>query len=210
MKYCVLILFFAGCLFSCKDPKSAIAEAIKLNNAAIDSLGRAKNVNKGLVTAIRLLDQAIEIDDHNLVAYYNKFTFQKQLKHYTEAITTGKQMVALAPRNAEMKVELGEVYAKTGDTVKAMQYFKSGMAIYNKVLDTMRTTNDWYKTLKMESAVDLIILGEQKKGQAILNELVANEKNRNMKQLYQQITTLTRDDLLNGKAVIGNAASEVY
>jgi tetratricopeptide (TPR) repeat protein len=210
MKYWVLILLFAGCLCSCKDPKSDIIEARKLNNAAIDSLSKAKDVNKGLVTAIRLLDQAIELDGNDLIAYYNKFTFQKQLKRYTDAITTGKQMIEHAPNNAEMKVELGEVYTKISDTVSAKQYFKSGMVIYNKVLDTMRKDKELYNSLKMESAVDLIILGEQEKGQAILNELFTNEKNRNVKHLYQQLMSLTKDDMLNGKAIMGNAASEVY
>jgi len=213
MKFRILILVLAIGFFSCKSPdekKRIDPEAIRLNNAAISSLGKAADVNEELLAAIDTLDQAIKKDDKYLAAYYNKFTFQKQLKRYSDAISTGKQMVVLSPNNAELKVELGEVYAKTGDTVKAMQSFKSGMAIYNKVLDTMRTTNDWYKTLKMESAVNMIILGQQQKGQAILNELFTNERDRNMKHLYQQMTTLTRDDLLNGKAVIGNAASEVY
>jgi hypothetical protein len=31
-----------------------------------------------------------------------------------------------------------------------------------------------------------------------------------VKHLYQQLMSLTKDDMLNGKAIMGNAASEVY
>src|SRR5471030_224382 len=104
MRYWLLILVFAACLFSCKNSSSKKVidpEAIRLNNAAITSLGKSADVNKGLLAAIDTLNQAIKTDDKYLQAYYNKFTFQKQLKRFSDAVATGKQMVGLAPNNAE-------------------------------------------------------------------------------------------------------------
>jgi tetratricopeptide (TPR) repeat protein len=211
--YRILVIAWLLFLISCKESKSKKVtdpEAIKLNNQAVSSLNTATDINKGLVKAISILDQAIKVDGDYMQAYYNKFTFQNQLKRYADAIETGKQMIKLRPRNAELKMEVGETYAKAGDTTAAMPYFKSALNIYNKVLDTMSGNNDLYKTLKMEKAFDLIILHQEQQGYNMLNEIVANERNRNYKVLYQQMLTLKREDILNGKAVIGTAASEVY
>jgi len=211
--YRVLVIAGLLFLFSCKDTNSKKVtdpEAIRLNNKAISSLNTATDINKGLEKAIGNLDEAIKIDGGYLQAYYNKFTFQNQLKQYANAIETGKHMIKLSPRNAELKMEVGETYAKSGDTTAAIPYFESALNIYNKVLDTMSVNNDLYKALKMEKAFDLIILHQEQQGYSMLNELIANERNRNYKAMYQRMLILKREDILNGQAVIGTAATEVY
>jgi len=202
MKYRLLILLFAGCLFGCKSKAQKIAikpEAIKLNKIAMDTLIKGADRVKALAAAVTLLNKATEIDSNYFIGYSNKFSYQTELKEYDKALITGKRMMKLRPNNVTIKMQVGIVYEKTGDKVAAIQCYNQGLSIYDKLLDTMNVNNPAYKELLFEKASDLVLLHQEQKGYSIMRELYDKEANTDIKQMYKQYINMSREDMISGK-----------
>src|ERR1700722_15276543 len=142
-------LLFLPALFSCKPAPSKVKinpEAIKLNNRAITLVYQAGGgeSNQILDSAIMLLNKAIQIDSNYARTYYNKFTYQNELKQYDKAILTGKRIIVLRPLEPNIKLMLGEDYEKLGDTPRSTSSYQAALDCCNKILDTMKPNNKTY------------------------------------------------------------------
>jgi tetratricopeptide (TPR) repeat protein len=137
---------------------------------------------------------------HNWGAYMKKFYSQVRLKHNDSAIITGKQIIKLKPKNALITYEIGELYEKTGDTVTSIEYYKRALVILNTVLDTMNVKSVNYNFLRLNKAVVLILLGQEKAGDDILRDSYNNETLYSNKQYDLSLLHMTRKELIYGKA----------
>lgn len=197
----LVILIVVACCLSCKSSHSQQKinpEAVKLNNQALDLVmhsGGQEN-DKIFEKAIALLNQAIKMDSNYSNAYLNKFTDQNELKKYSDAIVTGKQLIALRPNNVNIKLMVGEDFEKLGDTTASVKYYDDALSGYNKILDTMSVNNKAYSSFLSSKAINLILLNRQKEGFEILNTMAAKETDHYLKQMYVQYLTMSRNDWL--------------
>jgi len=197
----LFIMLFVICCLSCKSSHSqrrVNPEAIKLNNQALNLVLNSGGQENDQIfeKAIALLNQAIKIDSNYSIAYLNKFTDQNELKKYSDAIITGRQLISLRPNNVNIKLMIGEDFEKVGDTVASLNYYNEALSGYNKILDTMSVNNKAYNSFLSSRAINLILLNKQKEGYAILNTMAATETDPNLKQMYQQYLTMSRNDWL--------------
>ncbi len=166
------ILLLAICFFACKSPHSQSLQNPDLHNR----------------------------DTHDSHFYMKKFYSQVHLKQNDSAIITGKQIIKLKPKNALITYEIGELYEKTGDTVTSVEYYKHALVILNAVLDTMNVKSVDYHFLRLNKAVVLILLGQQKAGDDILRDSYNNEVIYSNKQYDLSLLHMTRKELIYGKA----------
>jgi len=204
----ILILLIAACLFSCKQKGTAQStihkkynpEAVKLNDSAIRITHFSYNGNspKALENGIALLDKAITIDSNYYIAYGNKLSFQTELKQYSDAAITDKQLIRISPHNPDNYSVEGSLEYKMGDTLSGNEYFKTALSLYNNLLDTMSMKNRRYKDVEMGKAVALIMIGQQIKGNIILKQLYNATTDTLYRQNYLFYMNKSRQQLLDG------------
>jgi tetratricopeptide (TPR) repeat protein len=167
---------------------------------AYDSLNKASVIERtnALDYAINLLDKATAIDTNYFYAYQNKFIFENELKQYKKAFITSKFLLNLRPQNIEVKIWVAGACERAGDSVSAVAYYKSALAAYSNILDTMSHKNLSFNTLKMEKATVMIMLNQQREGYGMLRELFTSETDPNLKQMYEGFMSMTRRDFLFG------------
>src|SRR4051794_18718285 len=93
----VLFLCLSGCAQTDTESKTkhiVNPKARQLNDSAMTLTRSLKD--EDYQKAIMLFDQAIEIDSNYTLAYWNKLSFQTQLKQYDKAIQTAKQLTTLS------------------------------------------------------------------------------------------------------------------
>jgi tetratricopeptide (TPR) repeat protein len=187
----LFVIFLFSILVACgqqnNDTKKHIVDikARQLNDSAL-ALWRHSLDSLDKVKAIALLDKATVIDSNFHAAYSNKFYIQMEIKQYDNALITSKQMIRLKPHFAEGYKRAGSLCEILGDTISADKYFQSALTLYDKYLDTMKTTNKNYCTLLINKGITLIILGQQQKGHDILKQ-ICNEK---IDEMCKEMATL--------------------
>ncbi|WP_073402499.1 tetratricopeptide repeat protein [Mucilaginibacter sp. OK098] len=194
------------CFCSCAKPKRKINPlSIKLNDSAMQLVMHFGTDDKSVVNGINLLDKAIRIDSNYVTAYWNKFSFQNQLKQYNEALETVKHLLKLRPNDALIIALTGLAYEKTGDTISAAKCYKNALSNYDKILDTMNLKNKSYCGLATGKAMILKLLNKNEQSDAYLKGLLQTETDPVNKQLYEESLRDSRNDVLYGK---GDTVSE--
>ena len=198
MKFKLLVFLVVLCFVSCKSHSHKYnPEAIKLNDTAVKwSLQFVGNRYHLIQKAIALLDSATKIDSDYIIAYGNKFSLQMKIQHYKDAVFTGKQLMRLDPNNDIYKIQVGMACEHIGDTVTAKQYYKDGLAYFDRVLDTVNVSNKIYSTLVYEKAGAMILLHQQHEANGFLKTHYDKASGFD-KELYQQEMNTTREKLLN-------------
>lgn len=185
----LLLLFgFAACA---QQPKKYIPDkkAVLLNDSAMKIAIHAVN-DTDFQKAITLLDQATKIDTNYFTAFFHKLSGQLQLKQYSNALETAKHINLIRPNYIDGYVSVGMLSEKLGDTIMAMKYYNLALVKYNKVLDTMNITNRDHDMLLMYKGIDLIFIGQQAKGNKILDQLYNNSSDSNTsKQIFKESLT---------------------
>jgi tetratricopeptide (TPR) repeat protein len=180
-----------------KETKNHIInpDAIRLNDSAVAMIhsSYAEDYQK----AILLLDQAIKIDSNYFNAYYNELTFYCQLRQYDNAIQAAKQILRIRPNSPDYYGTIGGLYYRMGDTIKANEYFKDGLVLYDKMLDTMNTKNNYYDQLIINKATVLILIGDQTKGNMILKRLYDGETDQKYKEIIEMVMNKSRQEILD-------------
>jgi tetratricopeptide (TPR) repeat protein len=171
--------------------------AVNLNNRAI-SLSRYIHDQDSCKKAITLLDSATSIDSNYFLGYYNKLMFLNQLRQYDKAIAAVNHLIRIRPGINDLYLTGGMLFDKTGDTLTARLYFEKTLAICNTVLDTMNRKNRDYDILRMNKGISLVMLGQQKTGNQILEhlydgptdipkELISTFINKSQSEILEQI-----------------------
>jgi|ERR1035437_4668718 tetratricopeptide (TPR) repeat protein len=175
-------------------------KAMHLNDSAMQIVMHSNN-DSDCQKAIILLDQATKIDTNYFMAFFHKLSGQLQLKQYSKALETAKHINWIRPNYIDAYVTVGILSEKLGDTVTATKYYNLALDKYNKVLDTMNITNRDYNMLLMYKGIDLILVGQQAKGNKVLEQLYNNSTDNNTsKEIYKELVTLfmnkSRKDIL--------------
>ncbi len=194
--YILTIMVF----ISCGHPDKKVEKfqidkkAKELNNQGVE-LAMTFN-NDSILEAIRLFDQATNIQPDYYLAYWNKFVYQNQLGLTSNAFETLKILEKLKPRNPDLKVTAGIFIELSGDSVKAREKFIQADQIYTTMLDTLSTEADPFQTIMTNKAVNLKLLGRENEGNKILKDISSKISDENFKELIDNFTKMTRKELI--------------
>lgn len=164
-----------------------------LNDSAISVMFHSQDYNKALI----LLDKAIEIDSNYITALNNKVSFEMELKQFDKALITLKRIIAIKPQIPEYHFFAGLIYVISGDTTSSQNYFKEADNCYNTILDSISKENKSYDFVLMNKAVNLICMGDEEKGNNILKQLYANEKDDIEKEVLSDFINKSRSEIVN-------------
>jgi tetratricopeptide (TPR) repeat protein len=194
-KFFIVFIFsvFTGC--TSKAQVDPIAR--RLNDSAVN-LAITGDYDK-LLKAIDLFNRAIRIDSNYFLPYWNKMTFQTDLKQYSQAIITGRQIIKMRPKSVPYKMALGEAYDRFGDSINSKKLYNEALWMINGQLDTMGRSNVHYSVGLEDKAFLLILLDQAKDGHKILNELYNSETNERKKEALKVFLDWDKHDLIYGK-----------
>lgn len=149
-----------------------------------------------LVKAIRLLDQATQIDNNYFLAYWNKFSYHTRLKQYDKALIAAKNLTRLRPISPELHGSAGMLYAVTGDSVVAERYLQKASVLYDQVLDTMQSGDLNYNAIIMSKGINLIMIGKQEEGNILLRQLYQDQTDTTFKDLIEEYMDKNRHEII--------------
>jgi tetratricopeptide (TPR) repeat protein len=171
------------------DPK-----AIQLNDSAIDYIkyGNPDSAQK----ALSFLNRATEIDTNYYLAYYHKLGVQTFLKQYAGAVITVRQLIRLRPHYPDLLLNAGYLYEVTGDTGSAREYYQKASVLYGHYLDTMKTANPGYFTMTMNAGINLVLMGQDDRGNQVLKKLYDRQKDILYQETIAPYMNKTREEIL--------------
>lgn len=204
------LLIIATTIYSCahSQPKPP-TEAIKLNDSAFQIINR---VRFGIITdsavikekvskAIILLNKALSIDSSYYIGLFNKFDDEIMIHEIDSAKKTGQHMINAHPNDGEIKVVVGSLYTKIGDSSKATTLYNRAIENYNLQLTLLSASSKKYKTIEMEKAMALILLGRDNEGHEIMNQLYNDDQTGpQLKATLKMVRDFTKHDILYGKS----------
>lgn len=167
-------------------------QARKLNDSATIVAMKQQDY----ATAIALLDKATQIDSNFLTAYANKLSFQLQLKQFDKALITAFDLKRIKPNAPDYYVTIGMLYDIKGDTVLSKTYFAEAATCYDKILDTMSTSNKDRDMLLMNKAVNLVLIGQQGQGNKILKQLYDRQHDEAYREMIALFMNKTKDEII--------------
>ena len=182
------------------DPKARI-----LYDSAVTLAMQSAN---NYIKAISLLDQATQIDSNYSLAFSIKLSFQFSLNRLNDALITAKNLIRINPNNPESYVMTGGIYWKLEDSVSSIDHFTKAAVLFDKILDTMSTSNKTYETVLMNKAVNLILLDQQEKGNKILNELYSKQKDEAEKDMFRLFLNKSKNQILNDLFMIDSDVTQ--
>jgi tetratricopeptide (TPR) repeat protein len=189
----LLLIGFSACGQQLSDKKHLIdPRARQLNDSATLVAMRSQDYSR----ALSLLEQATKIDSNFTTAYANKLSFQLQLKEFDQALQTAFKLKGLNPTAPDYYVTIGMVYSYKGDSALANNYFIEAAKRYDIILDTMNKANKVYEMLLMNKAVNLVLVGQQKKGNEILKQLYSEQRNEDYKEIIALFMNKTKQEIL--------------
>src|SRR3954471_12120337 len=99
MKQLLLFILWCACVLQAhaQRPYTPDPRARALHDKAIDVYIRYNKNPDSLISAIRLMDNALAIDSNYLIAWNNKLSFECQLRAYNDALKTIKRMIPIFP-----------------------------------------------------------------------------------------------------------------
>jgi len=194
LKIIILLLIFG--IYSCgQTTHPTNRTAVELNDKIIPLVNYLSN-SDSCIKALTFLDSATIIDSNCFLCYYNKLMFLKSLKQYDKAISTVNRLLRLKPFANDLYLSGGVYYMKIGDTASAKVYFQKSLDICNGVLDTISVENRNYVSLTINKALDIILLGDQRKGNEILKDLRNKQTDSTYSDYISSFMNKSSDELL--------------
>ena len=161
--YKLFCLLFIIVTISCQSKEHDIAQQVlDLNSKACEII----NMNPD--SALILLDSAIKLDSKFSTAYFNEVIIYCNKAQYTKAIECNKNGLKSKPDLAESIMFMGLLYDKTKDTIRANIEYSKAIQLFNLRL---KVSNKNSKANKINRAISLILLGNEK-GREDLNKLL--------------------------------------
>lgn len=189
-----LLIALSACGQQSKNHKHSIdPRAGRLNDSALSIMMHSQDYNK----AIALLGQATAIDTNFYMAFWNKTNFQLELNQFDSALITAKNLNRIKPESPEYFFVVGIIYDKMRDTISSQKYFQESENRYERILDTMNTTNKDYSNMLMNKAINLKIVGQQQKGNDILKGLYNNEKDNSRREILASFMDDSKQQILD-------------
>ena len=187
-------LFFLY-LTACKEHSTAQnlinPEAKKMNDSAISVVVHTKDYNR----ALTLLDEAIKIDHNYTVAYSNKTSFYVHLNQFDKALASAKQLIEINPKVPEYYVGAGLICARLNDTTSSKHYYSQATKLYDKILDTLNTTDKKYELCLLNKAFNLKLLGQEQEANKIFEEINLNTNSKINKSWLAMLIKTPKEEL---------------
>ena len=185
MKYSVL-LYLIVMVYSCgnQDP-------IELNKQAMECFQHGD-----LVRANRLLNQAIELDSHYLLAYQNKLMVLNSLGEKAQLLQINKKLLELTPNDPNNLVRLGIMYELQNDSATATNYFLSADSLFKIILDTLNQESDPQFSIAMNRAQNLKLLGNDSTANELLVEIRGKLKQAYLQEVVDFYISMSKQDFI--------------
>ena len=135
--------------------------------------------------------------------------FLTSLNQFDEAVLAINNCIRIMPNAHDLYLTGGILYAKTGDSVSAKKYFQKSLTILTPVLDTMNVNNNDYTMLVGNKAVNLIMLGNDKQLNELLNNLSDNQTDIELKKNILAMMKINKKEFINHMAGSENSANKV-
>jgi|GEM_PF-4029146 len=180
---------------SCKEQQSKSASHLQAR-ALYDSAMNVVFEKHDHQAAIDLLNQATAIDSNYVSAYYSKLSLQMDLKEVDSALITAKKLRSLIPRMPDYAVTEGLLYEMKGDTISSAKCFEQASVLYDRLLDTMSTSNPSYNIFLMNKAVNHIFMGHEKTGNALLSDLHRKQTDPYFKSALESVMNQSKRELI--------------
>jgi len=146
--------------------------------------------------ALPLLEQATKIDSNYFRALSTKFSLEMASEMPDEALVTAKRLIKLKPEVGEYYTAIGIIYEGRQDTVSSKIFFMDAIACYDRSLDTMSKANKHRNNISLNKAFNLILLGQQKSGNDILEELYDGSHDEIYKGMIKSFMNKSRKEIL--------------
>jgi tetratricopeptide (TPR) repeat protein len=174
------------------DPK-----AVQLSDSAFKIVRQSFFNDSNQVKAIKLLDQATEIDSEYYRAYWNKLSLQDHLKKYDDAIRTAQHIMRIMKDNSPyFYFTVGQLYYKNNDSVMANKYFKDALNFYDKISDTITSDNHDYNSFLLSKGILLVVNNQEEKGKQLLKKAYDRESEGPQRKIIESIMTQSKRELL--------------
>jgi len=197
-------LLFFGCNSKAQE-HNYHKEATLLNDSAVTMSFWGDTAK--VMEAIKLLNEATDIQPDYYSAYWNKLMFQRQLGLMDDAFATLKVMEQIRSKNPDLKTMLGTFYEQyKQDTIQAMVKYREADLLYKSILDTITPNSLSYQSIITSYALNLKMLGKNFEADSILLLFIQNyyyndkEEYKVFKQFIEtNIIKKTREELINLK-----------
>ena len=147
--------------------------------------------------AIELLEEATRIDSNYFKAFARKLDLQIQLKQFDRAIVTGEKIIRLKPEMPLFQVLIGALYEKKLDSTIARKYYEGAAICFDKLLDTMNTSNRDYQMLVNMKALNLVFVGQREKAIGFIKEICKEQKDEYCQILLTSFETKSRKEMID-------------
>ena len=172
------------------------AEAIRLNDSAINKNIRSGSNPDSLPAIIALLERSIKADSYYYSAWTNLMGFQCQAGHFTTALTTAKRIVRIFPNKADVLFFYGALQYKTGHKKDATATFNKLLKLYGST-DTLKTNHNDMQTADFNKGIVLILLDKKDEGKKLLQKLADQENDKAVKHYIATYASMSKEQILS-------------
>ena len=180
-------ILFASC--SGGDKKEVYnPKAIELNDKALAQMQKFNNDS-----ALILFDKAIEIDKTYYLPHANKVGIYVGKKEFEKALAESEIAISQKPDYAEGWAFAGMLHHGLGDTLVAKTYYKKSIEIFDKKILNPKEKEHLFAN-RMNRAVSMILLGQDKDGKDELKKLKVENPDNNV---LDEFLNRNRQDFIN-------------
>jgi tetratricopeptide (TPR) repeat protein len=171
------------------------SQAKQLNDDAINKYVKYSASPDSVASVIRLLNEAIAIDNNYYTAWANKLEFECGLKSYDNALATAKKMEQLFPDETAIPFLKGLLQYKTGHKQDATATFGKLLQQYNAALSINKNGENIYNDL-VSKALVLMLLDRPEEAKDILKNLTDAERDPTVKKHLAAYMNTPKDKLV--------------
>jgi len=191
----LFVLFLASCSPQPDEQTEEInPDAISLNDSAM-RLARSYD-SLQIETALKLWEQALELQPEYDVALMNKIVFLNHQGRIVEAMATLEKLELLQPENSELKVWSGIFTEIHEDSLQARLKFIEADKLYKKQLNNSSGASRAYQLLLINYAVNLKFLGMESDANKLLEEIKNRKGNEDLFDMTTNFQLLNRQELI--------------
>ena len=178
----LLIITILLSIVSCNSQESESKELVKKANNFFMKSNLDENIK--IDSCLTIINKAIEIDNNNFSAYYNKSKFLTLKKDIKESIKNNQKMIELRPNQPLWKIQRGLFFDIDGNKIEADKNYKLGIAEYEKLLETEKELSKDFN-FRMEYLTAIETSGDTKKASKVMNEIENDFPNNEILKVYK-------------------------
>lgn len=147
-------------LIACKNSHQQKLSVKAINDSVVALTNNYQDTSR-FKQAIGLLNQAIEIDSSYYDTYSKKLFFETALGRFENASRTATQLIKFKPDSADLYFQRGIFKELIHDSISSKPDFAKAVLLYKLTLDTMSRRSPYWLADWKNSAVCLIMAGQE-------------------------------------------------